>query len=517
MTAPRLSAIATAVPPHVVRQADVIERAMRIFDRERTDIERLMPVYANAGIDTRHFCLPIEWYERDHGWAERNALYVENALVLLAEAASRCLEQAGRTFADIDAIVTVSTTGISTPSLDALLMERLPFRRDLMRLPVFGLGCAGGVLGLARAAAIARAQPGCRVLFLVVELCSLTFRKMDQSKSNIVGTALFGDGAAAALIESEADGPALAAWGEHTWPDSLDVMGWHITDDGLGVLFSRDIPALVRNQFRDAADRFLESRGLGIGDIDAFVCHPGGAKVVNALEEAFALPAGALNDAREVLREYGNMSAATVLFVLERMLERRSAPLPHDRARSRFYGGLPDAGARGVTAAQLVIGYVLLQRLLELLWAQRNTRRLLDQGAVEHGAGHYPYFVLLHASWLVAIVFAADSGAAPNWFWLATYAVLQIARLWTMASLGRFWTTRIITPAGEPLVARGPYRYLRHPNYVIVAGEIAVLPLVFDLWLVAVLFSVANAILLRERIAQENEALAGRPLRSSDS
>jgi alkylresorcinol/alkylpyrone synthase len=322
VTAPHLSSIATAVPPHVIRQADVIERAMRIFDRERTDIERLMPVYANAGIDTRHFCLPIEWYEQEHSWAERNALYVENAVVLLAEAASRCLEQAGRTFADIDAIVTVSTTGISTPSLDALLMERLPFRRDLMRLPVFGLGCAGGVLGLARAAAIARAQPGCRVLFLVVELCSLTFRKMDQSKSNIVGTALFGDGAAAALIESEADGPALAAWGEHTWPDSLDIMGWHITDDGLGVLFSRDIPALVRNEFRGAADRFLESRGLGVGDIDAFVCHPGGAKVVNALEEAFALPAGALNDAREVLRKHGNMSAATVLFVLERMLER---------------------------------------------------------------------------------------------------------------------------------------------------------------------------------------------------
>ncbi len=326
MTVPRLSAIATAVPPHVVRQADVIERSMRIFDRKRTDIERLVPVYANAGIDTRYSCVPIEWYELEHSWAERNALYVENAVALLAEAASRCLRQAGRGFADVDALVTVSTTGISTPSLDALLMERLPFRRDLMRLPVFGLGCAGGVLGLARAASLARAQPGCRVLFLVVELCALTFRKMDQSKSNIIATALFGDGAAAALLEPEADGPTLATWGEYTWPDSLDVMGWHITDDGLGVLFSRDIPTLVRTQFRDAADRFLNSRGLDIGDIDAFVCHPGGAKVISALEDAFALPAGALDDAREVLRQYGNMSAATVLFVLERMLAR-----PHRR------------------------------------------------------------------------------------------------------------------------------------------------------------------------------------------
>jgi methyltransferase len=171
-----------------------------------------------------------------------------------------------------------------------------------------------------------------------------------------------------------------------------------------------------------------------------------------------------------------------------------------------------------VTAAQLVIGYVLLQRLLELLWAQRNTRRLLEDGAVEHGASHYPYFVLLHASWLVAIVFSVPAETQVNWLWLAAYGLLQIGRLWVMASLGRFWTTRIITPAEATLVTRGPYRYLRHPNYVIVAGEIAVLPLVFDLWLVAILFSIANALLLRERIAAENAALAARrPVTSSDS
>jgi methyltransferase len=171
-----------------------------------------------------------------------------------------------------------------------------------------------------------------------------------------------------------------------------------------------------------------------------------------------------------------------------------------------------------VTAAQLIVGYVLIQRLLELLWAQRNTRRLLDEGAVEHGASHYPYFVLLHASWLVAIVLSAPPETPVRWLWLAVYGLLQAGRIWTMVSLGRFWTTRIISPPGAPLLARGPYRYLRHPNYLIVAGEIAVLPLVFDLWLVAILFSIANAILLRERIAQENEALAARrPVTSSDN
>lgn len=323
MNASRLAAVATAVPPHVIRQTDVVELTTRIFDRKRTEIERLLPVYANAGIDTRHSCVPLDWYAGEHSWAERNAIYVENAVCLLAEAGARCLAQAGRSFADIDALVTVSTTGISTPSLDALLLAKLPFRRDVMRLPVFGLGCAGGVLGLARAASLARAQPGARVLFLVVELCALTFRKRDQSKSNIIATALFGDGAAAALLESDTEGPAIGGWGEYTWPDSLDVMGWNITDDGLGVLFSRDIPTFVRTQFREAADRFLEGRGLSLRDVDAFVCHPGGAKVIAALEESFGVPEGTLDVAREVLRQYGNMSAATVLFVLERMLAQR--------------------------------------------------------------------------------------------------------------------------------------------------------------------------------------------------
>jgi methyltransferase len=163
-----------------------------------------------------------------------------------------------------------------------------------------------------------------------------------------------------------------------------------------------------------------------------------------------------------------------------------------------------------VTLAQWVIGFVLVQRLLELLWAQRNTRRLLDEGAIEHAPEQYPYFVLLHASWLVAIVFSVPPETPVNWGWLAVYGLLQIARVWVMASLGRYWTTRIITVPGAPLVAHGPYRFVRHPNYLVVAGEIAVLPLVFDLWLLAMLFTIANALLLRQRIAAEDEALAAR-------
>jgi alkylresorcinol/alkylpyrone synthase len=325
---PRLFALATAVPPFRLRQADVVASAGKLFDRRTSEIERLLGVYDNAGIAWRYSCVPLEWYAKPHGWSEKNRLYLDNAVALLERASLACLAEAGLGTGDVDGVVCVSTTGIATPSLDALLMERLDLRRDLWRLPIFGLGCAGGVLGLARAAAMARAAPAQRILFLVVELCALTFRRSDHSKSNIIATALFGDGAAAAVVGCDGDGPALTAWGEHCWPDSLDVMGWTVEEDGLGVLFSRDIPSLVRADLRAAAEAFLGRHGLSLDDIDRFVCHPGGAKVVAALEDAFGLAPGAMTEARAVLRDYGNVSAATVMFVLERLL-RPAAPGRH--------------------------------------------------------------------------------------------------------------------------------------------------------------------------------------------
>lgn len=322
MTArPHILALATAVPPHVLGQAEVAARARHLYaGRALVDLDRLMPVFQNAGIDTRYSCVPIEWYEEPHGWTDRNTLYLDSAVRLLEQASRDCLALAGLVPQDIDAIVVVSTTGIATPSLDAILMGRLGLRRDVRRLPIFGLGCAGGVLGLARAADMARAAPDSRILFLVVELCALAFRKNDLSKSNIVATALFGDGAAAAIVSGRGVGPTLGPSGEHTWPDSLDIMGWDVAEDGLKALFSRDIPTLVRDHLREVVDRFLAGHGLGRRDIGQFISHPGGAKVITALEEAFGLAEGELPFARDVLRDYGNMSAATVLFVLERAL-----------------------------------------------------------------------------------------------------------------------------------------------------------------------------------------------------
>lgn len=317
---PRLLSLTTASPDHVLHQSDVAAFGTELFGHAYRDWARLRPVYANAEIDTRRSCVPLDWYREPHGFAERNALFIENAVNLLEQAAVEAIEKAGLTLADIDSIVTVSSSGIATPSLDALLLERLAFRRDVQRLPIFGLGCAGGVIGLARAAQMARAEPGNHVLYLVVELCGLTFRAGDRSKSNVVATALFGDGAAAAVVSSDGTGPAIAAWGEHTWPGSLDVMGWGVHDDGLAVIFSRDIPNWVRGKMGQAAIDFLSRHNLTLADIDAYVCHPGGAKVVEALEEIFGLQRGGLVHSRAVLREFGNMSAATIMFVLDRAM-----------------------------------------------------------------------------------------------------------------------------------------------------------------------------------------------------
>jgi alkylresorcinol/alkylpyrone synthase len=326
-THPRLLSLATAVPKHVLGQETVSETARHIFGMAGVaDLERMVAVFGNAGIERRYSAVPVDWFEKPHGWTDRNNLYLEHALALIEEAARQALADAHLRPEDIDQVVAVSTTGIATPSLDALLLNRLPLRSDVRRLPIFGLGCAGGVLGLARAADLARAAPRSRVLFLVVELCALCFRHGDFTKSNLVATALFGDGATAAVISTEGADPkksypALGASGEFTWPHSLDIMGWDVADDGLKAIFSRDIPALVQRDLRQAAENFLRRHDLTVRDIDYFVCHPGGAKVLDALEEAFALAPGALGHARATLRDYGNMSAATVIFVLKRMLD----------------------------------------------------------------------------------------------------------------------------------------------------------------------------------------------------
>ncbi|HTZ55114.1 MAG TPA: 3-oxoacyl-[acyl-carrier-protein] synthase III C-terminal domain-containing protein [Candidatus Acidoferrum sp.] len=344
-----LVSIATAVPPYALEQDDIAARVNAQFSRSEV-VQRLMPVFSTTGIRRRYSCVPIDWYYDAHGWPERNAAYLDTAEILLERAARDALERASLTAADVDAVVVVSTTGIATPSLDARLLDRLGFPRTIRRLPIFGMGCVGGAIGLARAAMMAQALPGSTVLLLVVELCALWFRRDDLTKSNIVATALFGDGAAAAVVRAGGSGPAIGASGEYTFANTLDVMGWDIAEDGLRAIFSRDIPQLVETQFRDVVDAYLARSNLTRDDIDVFLSHPGGTKVLDALETAYGIAPGSLADSRAILTEYGNMSAVTVLFVLERALREGALTRPWQRA-------LVSAMGPGFTAA-----FVTLER-----------------------------------------------------------------------------------------------------------------------------------------------------------
>jgi alkylresorcinol/alkylpyrone synthase len=322
---PRIAALATAVPPHRLDQGNVVARVEQLFGRS-PDFERLIQVYANSSIDCRYSVKPFEWFDEPHDWPDRNRAYLAGALDLLQTAAGRALDRADVGLDDIGAIVTVSTTGIATPALDTQLMERMGFPRHVERLPVFGLGCAGGALGLGKAAALAASKPDKAVLFLVVELCTLQFRRDDLSRSNIVATALFGDGAAAAVLRCDgkgrgsAPGPAIVARGEHTWPNSLDIMGWDVAEDGLKAIFSRDIPRLVTAELAPVVHDFLARNGMTLGDVARVVCHPGGPKVIDAYESVFGPGFPGAAEARQSLRDYGNMSAVSVMFVLEQML-----------------------------------------------------------------------------------------------------------------------------------------------------------------------------------------------------
>ena len=320
----RLLGLAPVEAPFTLDQTDVIRRARAIFGPKMTEFERLAKIFASTGIMTRQAVKPADWYEGAHGWPERTQAYLETGTALFVEAAETALARAGLKPDDVDTVVTVSSTGIATPSLEARALKDMGFRRDLRRVPVFGLGCAGGVSGLSLAARLARAEPGSTVLFVALELCTLAFRSDRGAKADLVATALFGDGAVGAVLGTGRGGqgacPVIEAGHEHTWPDTLDIMGWSVDPVGFGVIFDRAIPPFVTNEYSEALASLLETTGLRRDAIDRFVCHPGGTKVVAALEDALELGSGALDVEREVLRDHGNMSAPTALFVLDRVL-----------------------------------------------------------------------------------------------------------------------------------------------------------------------------------------------------
>ena len=324
--APQILGVGTAVPEHVVSQAQAREFAGRMFRRHHPDIERLLPVFDHAGVEQRHFCVAPDWFDEPHSFGERNDLYVRHALSLSIDAARRALADAGVDASDIGTVLFVSTTGMATPSLDARLALALGCPVDVRRDATFGHGCAGGVGGLARAATFSRADPDRAVLLVATELCGLTFQGDDWSKANFVSTSLFADGAAAVVVGGDrvagaTGGPMIVADSCILWPDTEDVMGFEFTDRGLEVVLSRSVPQLVRERFAASVETVCQRAGIAVSDLGHHLLHPGGAKVLDAYLEVLPLHATQLRWSREVLRTHGNMSAPTALFVLRAAMD----------------------------------------------------------------------------------------------------------------------------------------------------------------------------------------------------
>lgn len=324
---PSLAAVSTIDFPFRTSQQSVRDFAKEVFASSFSDIERLLPVFDNTEIDTRNLCKPLDWYLQTHTFEEQNREYIRLALEYSVKAVEACIASAGIPKSDITDLVFVSTTGLATPSLDALVINEMRLNPHTNRMSLFGLGCGGGVSGFAKACTLAKANPQAVVLLVAVELCSLTFLRNDPGKSNFIGSCLFADGAAACLITGDGcghvsdGGIGFVAAESRLYYDTLDIMGWDFTDHGFKVLFSPGIPALVAANVHDDATSFLAKYGLALSDIRNFIFHPGGRKVLAAYEEALSLEPDALQTTRGVMRDYGNMSSTTVLYVLERFLK----------------------------------------------------------------------------------------------------------------------------------------------------------------------------------------------------
>lgn len=361
---PRILSVGTFDPPHILEQSIASIIARERFRDGFADIERLMSVFDNSQITKRHVSVPLKWFLEPHTLQERNDLYIQLATDFGIEAINACLQN--ETFLkepvaceEVDAIIFISTTGMATPSIDARIMNRLPFSSHTKRIPIWGLGCAGGAAGMARASEYCTAYPSATVLVVALELCSLTFQHDDLSKSNLVGAALFADGVACALIagdEAESNGrvrreciPHIRAHQTTLMPKSERVMGWDVKSSGLYVVFSRDIPDIIRRWLKQNVDEFIATQPMNGRRIAHFIAHPGGRKVLEAYQDALDLTEEDTRIARETLQSHGNMSSPSILYVLKEFMQKPIAA--HDL-------GLMTALGPGFTSELLLLEWM---------------------------------------------------------------------------------------------------------------------------------------------------------------
>lgn len=325
----RIQAVGSAFPPHYYSQEELLAEFRELWADKLLSPERLDKLHANVLVGGRHLALPIEDYHQLASFGDANDAWIRVGLEVGATATEDALRRAGLRPDDVDALFFVSVTGIATPSLDARLINRLGLPTDLVRTPIFGLGCVAGAAGISRAADYVKAYPDRVAVLLSVELCSLTIQREDFSVANLISSGLFGDGAAAVVVAgadcrpAEAAGPEILATRSSFYRDTERVMGWDISERGFEVVLSSKVPAMVRRHLRGDVDAFLGEHSLERGDIGSWVAHPGGPRVLEEMQEALDLDREALEVTWTSLREVGNLSSTSVLLVLEETMRTR--------------------------------------------------------------------------------------------------------------------------------------------------------------------------------------------------
>ncbi len=321
-------ATTTAFPKHYYSQERLLDAAQQEWGPKRASILKYVEqFYTNVKVEGRYLSWPLERYKEPTTFEERNDAYIQTALELGEQAICDLLDQAQISPQEIDQLTTISTTGIAVPALGARLMNRIPFSRRMKRLPLFGLGCLGGAAGIARTADYLEGHPQEAVILVAVELCSLTVQRQDLSVANIVASGLFGDGAVAALMVGNAHPlarpglPRVIDSRSQFFPETEHIMGWEVKNSGFKVVLSADISKVAQTRVRPVMEDFLEAHGLTIDGIDHWLVHPGGPKVIQALEDGLGLPEEALALSWESLSEAGNISSASVLLILDKTMK----------------------------------------------------------------------------------------------------------------------------------------------------------------------------------------------------
>lgn len=334
-----IGSVGIAKPTYNIQQAEIKQLVQEIFPHEPKLLRRLLSVFDNAKVHTRQLVAPKKWYKETHSFEETNQLYINKAISLSLQAMDQCLHnstflQSPIEYQDIDLIIFVSSTGIATPSIDAHLINKRSFRENIIRTPLWGLGCAGGAIGLSRAFDWLKAYPEKTALVICCELCSLTFQKKDVSISNLVGTAIFGDGVGATLLVGEKSTYKrnlqknrlnIKNTSSFIQKNSLGIMGWNVTNNGLGVIFSKQIPKLIRTLWEKHVRQFLDENDVNVEELSMVVAHPGGRKVLEEMVKVFQDNGALFQFSYDVLKQHGNMSSATVIYVLEKWLMKGQA------------------------------------------------------------------------------------------------------------------------------------------------------------------------------------------------